>query len=88
MAKVIDAILAINPNAKVVTRGSTIDSIEIDWLDGTAEISKADIETKLTELNNNEAAETAEKENKKASGKQKLKDLGLDDAEINALIVA
>ena len=53
MAKVIDAILAINPNAKVVTRGSTIDSIEIDWLDETAEISKADIETKLTELNNN-----------------------------------
>ena len=88
MAKVIDAILAINPNAKVVTRGSTIDSIEIDWLDGTAEISKADIETKLTELNNNEATETAEKETKKASGKQKLKDLGLDDDEIKALIGA
>jgi len=88
MAKVIDAILAINPDAKVVTRGSTIDSIEIDWLDGTAEISKADIETKLTELNNNEAAETAAKETKKASGKQKLKDLGLDDDEIKALIGA
>ena len=88
MAKVIDAITAINPNAKVITRGSNIDTIEIDWLDGTAEISKADIETKLTELNNNETAETAAKENKKASGKQKLKDLGLDDAEINALIGA
>jgi len=88
MAKVIDAILAINPDAKVVTRGSTIDSIEIDWLDGTTEISKSDIETKLTELNNNEAAETAAKETKKESGKQKLKDLGLDDDEINALIGA
>jgi hypothetical protein len=88
MAKVIDAILEINPNAKVVTRGSTIDSIEIDWLNGTAEISKADIDTKLTELNNNEAAETAAKENKKASGKQKLKYLGLDDDEIKALIGA
>ena len=88
MAKVIDAITAINPNAKVVTRGSNIDTIEIDWLDGTEEISKADIETKLTELNNNEAAETAAKENKKESGKQKLKDLGLDDDEINALIGA
>ena len=86
MAKVIDAITAINPNAKVITRGSDINSMEIDWLDGTAEISKADIETKLTELNNNEAAETAAKETKKASGKQKLKDLGLDDAEIKALI--
>ena len=88
MAKVIDAITAINPNAKVITRGSNIDSIEIDWLDGTTEISKSDIETKLTELNNNETAETAAKENKKASGKQKLKDLGLDDAEINALMGA
>ena len=86
MAKVIDAITAINSNAKVITRGSNIDSIEIDWLDGTTEISKSDIETKLTELNNNETAETAAKENKKASGKQKLKDLGLDDAEIKALI--
>ena len=76
MAKVIDAITAINSNAKVITRGSNIDSIEIDWLDGTTEISKSDIETKLTELNNNETAETAAKENKKASGKQKLKDLG------------
>jgi hypothetical protein len=88
MAKVIDAITAINSNAKVITRGSNIDSIEIDWLDGTTEISKSDIKTKLTELNNNEAAETAAKENKKESGKQKLKDLGLDDDEINALIGA
>ena len=88
MAKVIDAILEINPNAKVVTRGSTIDSIEIDWLNGTAEISKADIKVKLTELNNNEIAEAATKEDKKASGIQKLKDLGLDDDEIKALIGA
>jgi len=86
MAKVIDAITAINPNAKVVTRGSNIDTIEIDWLDGTTEISKSDIETKLTELNNNEDAEAIAKETKKASGKQKLKDLGLTDEEIQALI--
>ena len=85
MVKVIDAILAINPSAKVVTRGSDIDSIEIDWLDETVEISKADIQTKLTELNNNEASEIIAEANKKASGKQKLKDLGLDDAEIKAL---
>ena len=30
MARVIDAILAINPSAKVVTRGSNIDTIEIE----------------------------------------------------------
>ena len=53
MARIIDAILAINPSAKVVTRGSDIDTIEIDWVD-TAEISKTDIQTKLTELNNDE----------------------------------
>ena len=34
------------------------------------------------------AAEQDAKQAKKASGKQKLKDLGLDDAEINALIGA
>ena len=70
MAKVIDAITAINPNAKVITRGSNIDTIEIDWLDGTIEISKSDIEAKLTELNNNEISEEEKKENKKASGKK------------------
>jgi len=86
MAKVIDAILSINPNAKVVTRGSEIDTIEIDWLDGTVEISKTDIQSKLTELNNNEDAEAIAKETKKASGKQKLLDLGLTEAEVKALI--
>ena len=86
MARVIDAILAINPSAKVVTRGSNIDTIEIDWLEGTATISKKDIQTKLTELNNQEAADAAAKESKKASGKAKLKSgEALTDAEIDAL---
>jgi len=86
MAKVIDAILSINPNAKVVTRGSEIDTIEIDWLDGTVEISKTDIQAKLTELNNNEEQVRQDAINKKASGKQKLLDLGLTEAEVKALI--
>jgi len=86
MAKVIDAILSINPNAKVVTKGSDIDTIEIDWLEGTTEISKTDIQAKLIELNNKEEQEKQDAINKKASGKQKLKDLGLDDSEIKALI--
>ena len=44
------AILAINSNAKVIVRGSDIDSCEIEWLEGTAEISKADIKTKMTSM--------------------------------------
>ena len=48
MIKVIDAIKAINPNAEVSIGGNSVDSIQ--WLNGTAEISKADIEAKQTEL--------------------------------------
>ena len=42
------------------------------------------LNAKVQELKNVETA----RENKKASGKQKLKDLGLDDDEIQALIGA
>jgi len=57
----------------------------IVWHDGNADnITKEQILTKQTEL---QAIEDALPENvKKASGKQKLKDLGLDDDEIQALI--
>ena len=41
-------------------------------------------QTKITEDNFN--AKEQEIKNKKTSGKQKLKDLGLDDEEINALM--
>ena len=47
---VIDGILAINSNAKVVVRGSDIDSCEIEWLEGTTEISKADIKAKMQSM--------------------------------------
>ena len=42
----IDAILKINPNAKVTIKADG----EIEWHNGTPEISKADIEAKMTEL--------------------------------------
>ena len=45
-----DGILAINSNAKVVVRESDIDSCEIEWLDGTTEISKADIKAKMQSM--------------------------------------
>ena len=44
--------------------------------------SEADVNAKIQEIKDAEQAAI----NKKASGKQKLKDLGLDDAEIKALI--
>ena len=44
-----EAILKINPNADVVIRGSDLDTCTIEWLNGTAEISKADIQAKINE---------------------------------------
>jgi len=82
MVKIIDAILNINPNAKVTIQGN--DFNQITWHNGTTPIPKADIEAKIAELPTTEE-EQITKETKKASGKQKLKDLGLDDDEIKAL---
>ena len=45
---IIEAILKINPNAKVVVRGNDINTCEIEWHDGTTPISKADIEAQFT----------------------------------------
>ena len=42
----IEAILAINPKAQVTVYGPD----NIEWLNGTAVISKADIDTKIVEL--------------------------------------
>ena len=81
---IIEAIRKINPNAVVTVRGSDINTCEIEWLEGTTPISKADIEAKMAELPTVEE-EAAQKETDAASGKQKLKDLGLTDAEIKAL---
>ena len=44
------AILKINPNAEVSVSGEDINTCEITWHNGTPEISKADIEAKMTEL--------------------------------------
>ena len=74
------AIREINADATYVA--TSIDNIE--WKDGTSPISKSDIEAKITDIKANGTVE----EQKKTSGKQKLKDLGLDDDEIQALIGA
>jgi|10_taG_2_1085330.scaffolds.fasta_scaffold106213_2 hypothetical protein len=50
MIAITDAILKINSSAQVVVRGSDLDTCEIEWMEGTSEISKADIQTKMNEL--------------------------------------
>ena len=83
------AILKINPTAEFSIYGGNINTIE--WLNGTTPIPVADIEAKMAELPTEEEEKTtkeeeaAQTETEKASGKQKLKDLGLTDAEIKAL---
>jgi hypothetical protein len=81
---IIEAILKINPNAIVKVVGNDINTCEIEWLENTTPIPKADIEAKIAELPTEEE-QTAQTETDAASGKQKLKDLGLTDAEIKAL---
>ena len=83
---IIKAVKIINSDAKLSISGNDLDSIT--WEDGTTPISKSDIEAKLTQAQNELDAEAQSKIDKKASGIQKLKDLGLDDAEIKALIGA
>ena len=41
------AILKINPNAEVVVRGDDINTCEIEWLNGTTPIPKADIQAQM-----------------------------------------
>jgi hypothetical protein len=81
---IIDAILKINPNAKVAIRGSDIDTCEITWTD-TAEISKADIKAMIPTVEQEIKDAETKKINDKATAKSKLKALGLTDAEVEAL---
>ena len=79
------AILKINPNAKVVVRGSVIDTCQIEWLEGTTPISKANIEAMIPTVEAEIAQKATDAVAKKESGKAKLLALGLDEDEIKAL---
>ena len=72
-----------NGNKIPTDRRMTYTNIKI-IKDGAIMPSEAEVNAKIQELKD---AET-QKETDKASGKQKLKDLGLTDAEIKALIGA
>ena len=48
---VIEAILVLNSNAKVVVRGDdNLDTCEIEWLEGTTPISKENIKVEWDKL--------------------------------------
>jgi len=81
---IIKAIRIINSDAQISITDNNLDSIT--WENGTTPISKSDIEAKLTQAQNELDAEAQALIDKKASGKQKLKDLGLDDDEMKALL--
>jgi len=81
---IIKAILKIKPTAQVSISDGDINTIV--WENGTTPIPVADIQAQIPVVEQEEADAKQAEIDKKASGKQKLKDLGLDDAEIKALI--
>ena len=69
--KYAEAIKAINSNWIGTVSGNTEDELVIDW-NGQAEISKSDIQAKISEMETAEENAKIEKENLKASAKAKL----------------
>ena len=84
MSNVVKAILKINSNAQVSVKNDDVN--EIIWENGTTPIPVADIQAQIptVEQELKDAEQTAI--DKKASGKQKLLDLGLSEEEVKALI--
>jgi|TARA_B100000900_G_scaffold136127_1_gene115269 hypothetical protein len=81
---IIKAIKKINSTAEVSVSGNDINTIV--WENGTTPIPIADIQAQIPTVEAEIEQEKQNAETKKSSGKQKLKDLGLDDDEIQALI--
>jgi hypothetical protein len=83
---IIKAIQKINPTAEVSVSGDDINTIV--WENGTTPISLADIQAQIPIVEAEIEQEKQDAIAKKASGKQKLLDLGLDEDEVKALIGA
>ena len=81
---IIKAIQKINSNAEVSVSDNDVN--KITWENGTTSIPVADIQAQIPIVEAEIEQEKQDAIDKKASGKQKLKDLGLDDDEIKALI--
>ena len=78
------AIKKINPNAEFNVNADDIN--QITWLNGTTPIPVADIEAQIPTVEAEIEQEKQDAIDKKASGKQKLLDLGLTEEEVKALI--
>ena len=77
----LDAILSLRPLAEFTLRGD-----ELEWLDSKqTEPTQAEIDAEIARLQEAHKAEAAQKAADKKSANQKLRDLGLTDAEIEAL---
>ena len=79
-----DTILALNPTAQVSCSGNDINTIE--WLANTPIIANNIILAKQTELQLEEDNRIIQQEINKQSALNKLKALGLNDAEINSIL--
>jgi hypothetical protein len=82
--KYVEAIKAIN-NVGAVVSGNTKEEIEINWLNQNP-ISIETIENKINEIENNEILKKEQEQINKQSALNKLKALGLNDAEINSIL--
>ena len=81
---IIQSILAINPNAVVNVTADNINQIE--WLENTPVIANDIILAKQIELQQIEDNRIEQEKLNKQSALNKLKALGLNDAEINSIL--
>ena len=81
---IINTILAINPNAVVSVSADDVNQIE--WLENTPVIANDIILAKQAELQALEDNRLVLEEQNKQSALNKLKALGLNDAEIKAIL--
>jgi len=78
------AVLAINPDAAFSCSPADNKYENIIWDNGTTPISKADVEAKMVELEEAKTNAEAQEATDKANANQKLLDLGLSQAEVDA----
>ncbi len=83
MTDIIRAIKKINPNAEVSVGGNDVN--DITWHNETTPIPVADIQAQISIVEAEIEQEKIDKANNKTSAHNKLKALGLTDAEIKAL---
>ena len=81
---ILEAILKINPNAQASVNDEDIN--QITWHNGTTPISKSEIEAMIPAVQQEQENKIATELANKQSALNKLKALGLNDAEIKAII--